>query len=250
MCAYLLRTLLFAHSKLSHYITSHTTSHTSHHIISDNQHTMFWMQDKASEMDAENASKINEFANNPAAVDAALAAASNVAAGRIPGLPGLPGAAGGMGPEAWMNLMGLTRSGAGGSNAGTGTDAGGAPAIPGALDGLLAAGALAGAGAGAGAAPNAFASLDLSSILSSLQRPGGDPPPPLMPSATSSDSTSAPPDTAASPVAGGLSLENLRQAMAGVTPGLRRQRPLELQDILTGEGVLATGVLNGTKLTD
>lgn len=37
------------------------------------QPLMFWMQEKSSDKDAENASKINEYANNPAAADAAAA---------------------------------------------------------------------------------------------------------------------------------------------------------------------------------
>ena len=37
------------------------------------QPLMFWMQEKSSEKDLENASKVNEYANNPAAADAAVA---------------------------------------------------------------------------------------------------------------------------------------------------------------------------------
>ena len=37
------------------------------------QPLMFWMQEKSSEKDLDNASKINEYANNPAAADAAVA---------------------------------------------------------------------------------------------------------------------------------------------------------------------------------
>jgi 26S proteasome regulatory subunit N13 len=44
------------------------------------QHLMFWMQDKSSDKDAENAGKINEYANNPAAADAAAAALAGAAA--------------------------------------------------------------------------------------------------------------------------------------------------------------------------
>jgi Proteasome complex subunit Rpn13 ubiquitin receptor len=43
------------------------------------QPLMFWMQEKSSEKDAENASKINEYANNPAAADAAAAAIASAA---------------------------------------------------------------------------------------------------------------------------------------------------------------------------
>ena len=43
------------------------------------QPLMFWMQEKSSEKDADNASKINEYANNPAAADAAAAAIASAA---------------------------------------------------------------------------------------------------------------------------------------------------------------------------
>ena len=73
----------------------------------DNQHILFWLQDKSSEKDAELVGKINEFIQNPQSVDAALAAmaASNAANPANPGMGGLPGTAG-LGPDAWMNLMG------------------------------------------------------------------------------------------------------------------------------------------------
>jgi len=74
----------------------------------DNQHILFWLQDKSSEKDTEVVDKINHFIANPQAIDAALAAmaAANAAdAGAAAGVGGLPGTAG-LGPDAWMNLMG------------------------------------------------------------------------------------------------------------------------------------------------
>ena len=73
----------------------------------DNQHLMFWLQDKSSDKDVEVVNKINNFIANPQAIDAALAvmAAANAADAGTAGVGGLPGTAG-LGPDAWMNLMG------------------------------------------------------------------------------------------------------------------------------------------------
>ena len=47
------------------------------------QSLMIWMQEKCSDKDAENASKINEYSNNPAAADAVVAAVNAATAGTV-----------------------------------------------------------------------------------------------------------------------------------------------------------------------
>jgi 26S proteasome regulatory subunit N13 len=116
---------------------------------------LFWMQDKSAEKDNENVSKLNEYANNPAAADAAANAvtAANASAAGAPAMPpGIPG----LTPEAWAQLMGLPPP----------TSSSGAGAVPSATSSAAPAAATAGsATAAAAAAPAAVASLDFSSLL-------------------------------------------------------------------------------------
>lgn len=141
---------------------------------------MFWMQDKATDKDAENSSKVSEYANNPSlAVTAAPAPPA--------GVPGVTA-------EQWAQLMGLPAPAAGAppSSAPSAAPVPSAPA--GGLD---------------------FASL-FGPSTPAVQRP--------------------------------LTAEDLQRAMAGgATPGpapAPAQRPLTLQEILSSEAVIATGILN------
>jgi 26S proteasome regulatory subunit N13 len=159
------------------------------------QPLMFWMQDKSNEKDAENVSKLNEYANNPAAAAEAAAAQAPAAAAAPPSMPGFPG----LTPEQWAQMMGLP------------APAAAAPAP--AESAAPATGAAPAATGGAGG------NLDFSSLLGMLGQPAAQAP--------------------------GLTSEDLQRAMQGMgSPAGQRERPLPLQDIVTSEAVINTGVLN------
>jgi len=179
------------------------------------QKLMYWMQDKDASKDAENVTKFNEFVNNPEAAQAAANALNAAAAGAAApggggGAEAVPGH--GLGPEAWMQLMGL--GGGGGA---------GAIAPPPAA-----------AAAATGAAPAALGGLDFGALLGAANLPATP-----AASAPSSSSSSA---------ARGLTLEDLQRAMMGSSPHQQQQQQqqpaLELQNIITREGVMASGILD------
>jgi hypothetical protein len=193
---------------------------------------MFWMQDKSDEKDADNCSKINEYANNPAALDAAVAAqqaeSANATGGgragadawmQMMGLGGMGGAAGGPSGGEMPDMSALAGMGGLGAGSAASPSASSLPEPVASTEPAATTGAAAAAAAAATSAePNPFGNLDLSSLLGQLGTAPGNIPP-------------------AAPGAASL----------GGVPALR-QRPVTLQDVVTPDGVLNSGVLEDAEI--
>lgn len=222
------------------YVLQYTGSHHRH---------FFWMQDKNGDKDEDFVKKMNDLMKNPPADE------PRPGRGGIPGMPmGLGDLAGlgGLGGLGGMGgLGGLGGMGAGATGASAAPAAGGAaaPALQRShLEDALAAMGFALQPAAAPTAAPAQASS------SSAAAPAGDantPPPP--PGASTPAPSSASPAPPAAPTASttstasagrGLTAEDLQRAIMSVATGMVRRQPLALQEVLTGDEVVRTGVLN------
>eukprot|EP01041_Mallomonas_annulata_P008918 gene8918-18455_t len=189
---------------------------------------MFWLQDKNTAKDAENSTKVNELINNPNS--AVETAANDNATGT------------GMGPEAWMQLLGLGGAGATGASTSRRPDA---STVPGTSTSRPAA-----APATTPAAPASMGllgNLDLSSILQGAGTAPNHQSSSAMPRPTN---LFASPTPAATSSTSTLTSEQLQRAMAAISNPMALQQQQSravhpgLQDILSPESVLSTGILD------